>query len=233
VIHQLIFAYPKPGMSEAEFHRYWVEEHAVRYAAKIPQIRQYAVDTRVELAPDEPEPLWSGVAEIWLADEEEQLASLQTPEFLEGARLDEPRWAAFWRTLVLDTDAHVVVPGPPRRSDRPATKLFILVKRREGLPLAEFRQYSKYAHATLMAQVPGLRRYVQGHTRDGAYGIGEAVLDCAHQLEFDDADALREAMRSYEFQRALTDLGTVTETRYTHTLAMRENWIIGPSDRIV
>ena len=43
------------------------------------------------------DPLWSGVAEIWLANEEEQLASLQTPEFLKGARADEPKWAAFWR----------------------------------------------------------------------------------------------------------------------------------------
>jgi uncharacterized protein (TIGR02118 family) len=233
VIHQLIFAYPRPGMGEPEFHRYWVEEHAVRYASRIPQIRQYAVDTRVALSSDEPEPLWSGVAEIWLANEEEQLASLQTPEFLEGARLDEPRWAAFWRTLVLDTDAHVVVPGPRQRSDRPGTKLFILVKRREGLPLAEFRQYSKYRHATLMSQVPGLRRYYQNHTRDGAYGIGEAVLDCAYQLWFDDVDALREGMRSYEFQRALSDLATVTEPRYTHTLAVRENWVIGPSENII
>ncbi|MEU4449435.1 EthD family reductase [Actinosynnema sp. NPDC050801] len=232
MIHQLIFAYPRPGMDEQEFHRYWVEEHAVRYASRIPQIRQYAVDTRVELALDEPEPLWSGVAEIWLANEEEQLASLQTPEFLEGARLDEPRWAAFWRTLVLDTDAHVVVPGPPQRADAPGTKLFVLVKRREGMPLTEFRQYSRDAHAPLMAKVPGLRRYYQNHTRDGAYGIGEATLDCAYQLWFDDAPALRNALRTPEFQRAMADLATFTEPRYVHTLAVRENWILGPSENI-
>ncbi|WP_433269159.1 EthD family reductase [Actinosynnema sp. CS-041913] len=226
MIHQLIFAYPRPGMSEREFHRYWVEEHAVRYAAKIPQIRQYCVDTRVELSYDEPEPLWSGVAEIWLANEEEQLASLQTPEFLEGARLDEPRWAAFWRTLVLDTDAHIVLPGD---RETPGVKLFVLVKREEGMPLTEFRQYSRDAHAPLMSKVPGLRRYYQNHTRDGAYGIGEATLDCAYQLWFDDANALRNAMRSTEYQRAMADLATFTEPRYVHTLAVRENWIIGPN----
>ncbi|SDC90661.1 EthD domain-containing protein [Actinokineospora iranica] len=228
MIHQLIFAYPRPGMSEQEFHRYWVQEHAVRYAAKIPQIRQYAVDTRVELSYDE-EPLWSGVAEIWLANEEEQLASLQTPEFLEGARIDEPRWAAFWRTLVLDTDAHVVLPGPEQRADKPGTKLFVLVKRREGMPLNEFRQYSRDAHAPLMSKVPGLRRYYQNFTRDGAYGIGEAVLDCAYQLWFDDEHALRTAIRGPEFARAMADLTTFTEPRYVHKLAVRENWVIGPN----
>lgn len=62
MIHQLIFAAPKPGLSEAEFHRYWLEEHAVRYAAKIPQIRKYKIDTRLP-RPGET-PVWNGVAEI-------------------------------------------------------------------------------------------------------------------------------------------------------------------------
>ena len=106
MIHQLIFAHPRPGMSEKEFCDYWVHEHAVKYAAKIPQIRRYVVDTRVPFGPDPADPPWSGVAEIWLRNEAEQLASMQTPEFLDGARRDEPNWAAFWRTVALDTDAH-------------------------------------------------------------------------------------------------------------------------------
>ena len=99
MIHQLIFAHPKPGMTEAEFQRYWVEVHAVQYASKIPQIKRYLVDTRIPFGPEPDDPLFSGVAEIWLENEEEQLASLQSKEFLEGACLDEPRWAAFWRTI--------------------------------------------------------------------------------------------------------------------------------------
>ncbi|APU13582.1 MULTISPECIES: EthD family reductase [Actinoalloteichus] len=228
MIHQLIFAYPRPGMTEEEFHRYWVEEHAVRYASKIPQVKQYSVDTRVTVPGEQSDPLWSGVAEIWLENEEEQLASLQTPEFLNGARLDEPRWAAFWRSLVLDTDAHVVIPGDEQRADRPGTKQFILVKRKEGMPLEEFRQYSRDAHASLVAKIPGLRRYYQNFTRDGAYGVGEAVLDCAYQLWFDDAEELRRATATEEYRRAMADLHTFTEPRYVHTLAVRENWIIGP-----
>ena len=71
MIHQLIFAHPRPGMSEAEFQRYWVEEHAVRYASKIPQVRRYLVDTRIALPGETGEPEWSGLAEIWLANGEE------------------------------------------------------------------------------------------------------------------------------------------------------------------
>ncbi|MFH8386524.1 EthD family reductase [Kitasatospora sp. NPDC018058] len=224
MIHQIILAHPKPGMTEQEFQRYWVEQHAVRYASKIPQIRRYCVGTRVPRPDDAEAPLWSGVAEIWLENEQEQLASLQTPEFLEGARLDEPRWAAFWRTVVLDTEAHVVVPGG---GETPAVKVMILVKRREGLPLADFRADSLTRHAPLAEKVPGLRRYVQNHTRDASYGVGEAVLDAAHQLWFDDAQAYEAVRRTPEYQALLADLLRIAEPRYVHTLLLEEHWILG------
>lgn len=231
MIHQLIFAAPRPGMSEQDFQRYWVTEHAVRYASKIPQIRKYCVDTRIPLPDDHGEPLWGGIAEIWLENEQDQLASLQSPEFLQGARLDEPRWAAFWRTVVLDTDAHTVLAGPPWDDESPGTKLVVLAKRREGTTLADFRRYSMNDHAKRALAVPGLRRYQQNFTRDAAYGIGEALLDVAYQLWFDDVDALRAAMADPRYQAVLRDLYTFTEARYVHTMAVRENWIIGPASR--
>jgi len=231
MIHQLIFAAPRPGMSEEEFHKYWLEVHAVQYASKIPQIRKYLIDTRVPTPADDGEPKWSGVAEIWLANEEEQLASLQSDEFLTGARLDEPRWAAFWRTVVLDTDAHELLAPPRQPAAAGGVKLIRLVKRRAGMSLAGFRQAALGRHAELVAEVPGLRGYLQGHTRDGAYGIGEAVLDAAFQLWFDDVPALTAALASAEFQRAEKELSTVVEPRYVHELVVRENWVIGPEPR--
>lgn len=230
MIHQLIFAAPKPGMTEEEFQQYWLNVHAVRYAAKIPQIRKYLIDTRIPFWPDEGEPLWSGVAEIWLRDEREQLESLQTPEFLDGARADEPRWAAFWRTVVLDTDAHELVAGP-EPAPKSGVKLIVLVKRREGLRLADFRSASLGAHADLVGQVPGVRRYLQCHVRDGAYAIGEAVLDAAHLLWFDDADALAAALGSPEYAKVEADLEALAEPRYVHRMAVTEHWVIGPESR--
>ena len=49
MIHQFIFAAPKPGMTESEFQDYWVNVHAVKYASKIPQIKQYSVSTRMPM----------------------------------------------------------------------------------------------------------------------------------------------------------------------------------------
>ena len=231
MIHQLIFAAPRPGMTEEEFQSYWLDVHAVRYASRIPQIRKYMIDTRVPFRDGPGEPLWSGVAEIWLTDEKEQLASLQSEEFLNGARMDEPRWAAFWRTLVLDTDATEVVPGPPLTRDDSRVKLIMLVKRREGLPLDAFRARSLGAHADLMREVPGLRRYLQCHTRGAFYGVGEAVLDAAYQLYFDDLDALAGAVDSAEFKQATEDLLEFVEPRYVHRMVTRQHWIIGPEPR--
>jgi uncharacterized protein (TIGR02118 family) len=227
MIHQLIFAAPKPGMTEQEFQDYWLDVHAVEYASKIPQIRKYLIDKRIPFPGEDPgtEPLWSGVAEIWLENEQDQLASLQTDEFLHGARLDEPKWAAFWRTVVLDTTAHVV------REGAGGVKVIVLAKRREGLPLQEFRERSLGKHAELMSEVPGLRRYLQGFTKDGYYGIGEALLDVAYQLYFDDVAAVEAALSSPEFQRAEEDLFSIAEPRYVHRLLFTEHWVIGPQAR--
>jgi uncharacterized protein (TIGR02118 family) len=231
MIHQLIFAAPKPGMTVAEFQRYWVEEHAVRYASKIPQIRKYLIDTTTGFELGGGDPKWQGVAEIWLANEEEQVASLQSPEFLQGARLDEPNWAAFWQTLVLDTDAHEIVAGPPLAVGQRWAKLLVLVKRQEGLPLAEFRSRSLGRQADLVRNVPGLRRYLQCHTRDSWYGIGETSLDACYQLWFDDEDALRAALDSPEFKQVTEDWQSFVNPRYVHRLATREHWILGPEAR--
>jgi hypothetical protein len=231
MIHQFIFAHPRPGMTEQEFQRYWVEVHAVRYTSRIPQIRRYLIDTRIPLPDDSSDPLWSGVAEIWLANEEEQIESLQSEEFLQGARLDEPNWAAFWRTLVLDTTAHEVLPGPPETRDSGMTKLLVFFKRREGLPLDSFRSYCVGPHAAKAMELPGLRRYSQGHVRDGFYAIGEAVLDCVEQFWFDNLDAALAAQQSVQQNIVAADYRLFAEERYIHRMLVNEHWIIGPEFR--
>jgi uncharacterized protein (TIGR02118 family) len=231
MIHQFIFAYPRPGMTEAEFQRYWLEVHAVQFASKIPQIRRYLIDTRIALPGESGDPLWCGVAEIWLMNEKEQIESLQSKEFLEGARRDEPNWAAFWRTVGLDTTAHELLAGPPESRDSSMVKLLVLSKRKEGLPLEGFRSYCLGAHASKVAELPGLRRYQQGIVRDGFYAIGEAVLDCVEQLWFDNLDDALAAQRSVQQDIVNADYRLFAEERYIHRMLVREHWIIGPEFR--
>ncbi|MFQ4142639.1 EthD family reductase [Chlorogloeopsis sp. ULAP02] len=231
MIHQLIFAHPKPGMTEKEFQNYWVNFHAVYYASKIPQIKRYLIDTRIPFGQEPEDPLFSGVAEIWLENEEEQLASLQTKEFLAGARLDEPNWAAFWRTVVLDTTTHVLMEGEPLQKDSTMVKVFALVKRKAGMPLEEFRKYSLEVHAPKDLKLPGLRRYLQCHVRDSFYAIGESILDCVSQLWFDDVQSLEKALNSPQGKEAEQDLANFIEPKYVHTFVATEHWVIGPQPR--
>ena len=73
---------------------------------------------------------------------EDQVASLWSKELLEGARIDEPRWAAYWRTVVLDTDAYVLKDGGGLDGVKDGVKIVALVKRKWGTSLEEFRRHS-------------------------------------------------------------------------------------------
>lgn len=228
MIHQFIFAAPRPGMTEQAFQEYWVNVHAVTYACKIPQIVQYSVSTRIPLGQETGEPLWSGLADIWLENEQQQLASLQSKELLEGARVDEPRWAAYWRTVVLDTDAHVLKAGGGLAAVRDGVKLVALVKRKWGMSLEEFRRHSLEVHGPLDLALPGLRRYVQCHARDALYGIGETPFDAVSCLWFDSPEAVDAALASPENAAGAADLANFLELKYAHVLLMREHWVTGP-----
>ncbi|WP_375760563.1 EthD domain-containing protein [Corallococcus exercitus] len=234
MIHQFIFAAPRPGMTVAAFQDYWANVHAVRFASRIPQIKRYLINSRIPLEGDwgSPPLPHQGIAEIWLENEEEQLASLQSPEFLQGARLDEPTWAAFWRTLVVDTTAHEILVGPPPTRDPTWVKLTVLLKRKPGMPLGEYRQRSLASYAPIAAGLPGLLRYLHCHTRDGAYVFGEASFDSVEQFFFNNPDTLREALASPYFAEQVEPARAgLVDPKYVFSMAARERWIIGPEAR--
>ena len=233
MIHQFILAAPKPGLTAEEFQNYWLNVHAVQYASRIPQIKRYLIDTRIP-GPREfgnPPLPHQGIAEIWLENEQEQLASLQTEEFLQGARLDEPTWAAFWATIVLDTTANEIVPAAPDEIEH-GVVFTLLLKRRPGLPLAEYRARSLDEHASAAAKLPGLRRYLHNHVNDGYYVFGEASFDSVEQFWFDDTEALAEALQSSTYQEQVMPGRTViTDPRYLFSMTARQHWVIGPEAR--
>jgi uncharacterized protein (TIGR02118 family) len=111
-------------------------------------------------------------------------------------------------------------------------KLLLLVKRKAGMPLEEFRQKMLESHAPKMMKLPGLQRYFQCHVRDSFYGIGEAILDCVSQLWFDDLPALKAALNSEEYQKLLLpEFEHLFERKYIHQMVTTENWILGPEFR--
>lgn len=228
MIHQFIFAAPKPGMTEQQFQDYWVKTHAVQYASKIPQIKQYSVSVRLPLGPETAEPLWSGLADIWLENEADQIASLWSKEMVEGARVDEPRWASFWRSVVLDTNAHVLKAGGGLEGVKDGVKLVTLAKRTWGMSVEDFRRSALETQAPLDLQLPGLRRAVYGLARDSLYGLGEPPFDGVSNLWFDSPEAARQALASPERQASAANLPTFLELKYFHVFLMKEHWSLGP-----
>ena len=158
MIHQHIFASPRPGMSEQEFQDYWRYIHAIKYAMPIPQVKKYKIGLRINMPQIYNSISYSGVAEIWLNNEQEQAESLLTPEYIEGAKKDEKRWAAAWQTLVLDTDPTTLYELTPQEHDEQEYKIMVLLKRKEGMSLSQFRDYIVNNNAEIIVKTPGLIR---------------------------------------------------------------------------
>ncbi|MEZ5785362.1 MAG: EthD domain-containing protein [Xanthobacteraceae bacterium] len=230
MIHQFIFAGPKPGLTADAFTSYWINFHAVDYAAKIKQIRQYLVAARLPVATQHDVPAHlQGVAEIWIKDEADQLASLQSPEFLQGARPDEPRWAAFWLTLVLDTRSQVLTEnqGPAPAPD--FVKLYTLLKRKPELSLDRFRRQLVDDRRDLGKRYE-LARHLVGFSRDVLYGFGEPAFDAVEVIALPDVNALEALLGDESFAGALTQRAYVHDT-YAFNFVAREHWIIRPGER--
>ena len=214
-IHQYIFAGPKPGLSAALFQDYWVNGHAVRYACKIPQIQQYLVATREEAEIPLSMAFFQGVAEIWLANDSEQIASLQTPEFLDGARVDEPNWAAFWQTFVLDTSATVL-----KQPTGPGEFLnaYTLIRRRAGIGLDEFTD-AAHEHAAMVSQDDRVQRCTLGMARRSLYGFGEPRFDAIEVWAFQSRPEAERTLAEFAGSWKFTAAGA------RFTMLAREHWI--------
>lgn len=65
------------------------------------------------------------------------------------------------------------------------------LKRRPGMPLADFQAYWRNKHPAVVTRLPGLRRYVQSHARRSEYVEQEPVYDGIAEVWFDDSKALR------------------------------------------
>ena len=83
----------KPGMTLADFRRYWIEIHGV-VASKIPGVRRYVQSHLIDEAYSYAEPRWDGVAQLWWDSAAAFAAALQSPEWeddvLDGAEFVDP-----------------------------------------------------------------------------------------------------------------------------------------------
>lgn len=70
-------------------------------------------------------------------------------------------------------------------------KTVAFFKRRADMPVEAFQEYWRTRHPEVVTRLAGVRRYVQSHTRPGAYRKGEPIYDGIAELWFDDTGAVR------------------------------------------
>jgi uncharacterized protein (TIGR02118 family) len=90
-------------------------------------------------------------------------------------------------------------------------KAIYLIKRKPGMDLEAFRDYWLTTHAALVCKLPGVRKYVQCHTRLSGYRKGEPLWDGIAEVSYDDTNALRRLASTPESRAASDDLANFAD----------------------
>jgi len=103
-------------------------------------------------------------------------------------------------------------------------------KRKAGMPVEEFQAYWLRSHPAAVVRLPGVRRYVQSHTRLAGYRKGEPIYDGIAELWFEDTKALHALRGTPEMEAVATDEAVFID-RGTMGLILTEEHVIkdGPA----
>ena len=104
-------------------------------------------------------------------------------------------------------------------------KVMFFLYRRSDLTPEQFVDYSKQTHVPLVAQVPGLARYVVNHTIANPFGA-PGTCDAVAELWFESMAGFQEAVTTDEGKTALADQANYLDMTRTHALFMDETTVI-------
>lgn len=109
-------------------------------------------------------------------------------------------------------------------------KALSFFKRKAGMSVEEFQAYWRGSHPAAVTRLPGVRRYVQSHTRPAGYGKGEPIYDGIAELWFEDTKAMH-ALRGTKEIAAVEADEAVFIDRSTMRLILTEEHVIkdGPA----
>ena len=180
----------KPGLTTREFQTYWKTTHAA-VIETLPHIDRYTQSHPLDDQPDDAEPAWDGVAELWAKDSQ-SFRDIGSSDAYRVVLQDEENFLDRNATALVLTDAL-----PRRDGTRGDVRFIRFMKRRPGLSPEEFQAYWRDTYGPLVDALPGLGRYVQYHARLGGYKGGrEPAVDGVDATWFADVDALRRALAS-------------------------------------
>jgi uncharacterized protein (TIGR02118 family) len=201
MVKAVAFFKRRAGMAVEEFQTYWRTRHP-EVVTKLGGVNRY-VQSHTRLAAYRGgEPVYDGIAELWFEDTEAMRALRDTPE-MAAVRADEARFIDPSTMGLIITDDYVVKDGPALPG---MAKGIGFVRRKPGMPVEAFQRHWRDVHGPLGAAIPTMRRYVQSHTRLGAYDRGrEPTWDGIAIIWCDDSAAVRAATATPEWDRAKAD----------------------------
>ena len=223
MVKVLTFITRKAGMPLDEFQKYWRERHPDA-VTRLPGIRRYVQSHVLPAMYAKGEPPHDGIAEVW-ADDTNALRQMTQSPAHPALIEDEARFIDRSRMGVIITEEHVVVDGRPSSDGIKAVELF---RKKPEMSVDAFQQHWRERHATLAANVPGVRRYVASLVRPSAYGANRAPqYDGAALMWFDSMDALKTAGGSAEYPAMVADRENFLAAGQPPFLLTREYVIVG------
>jgi uncharacterized protein (TIGR02118 family) len=223
MVKVITFLKRKAGMPVEEFQRYWRERHP-DVVTRLPGVRRYVQSHTLVSAYGAGEPLYDGIAEVW-ADDTDALRAMTRSPMHADVQADEARFIDRATMGVIITEDHLVKDGPVPPD---AVKSVAFLTRRPGLSVEEFQHHWREVHGPIVATLPGLKRYVQSHTRRSAYEGGRIpAYDGVVLTWFDSTDAIRRTAATGEYARVLADAAVFLSLGAIPAILTREHAIVG------
>jgi uncharacterized protein (TIGR02118 family) len=107
-------------------------------------------------------------------------------------------------------------------------KVFVLMRRREGMSREDFARHLGETHVPLVARMPGLRRLVVNTIGPDPAG-GDPAWDAIAEDWFDDHEALQAALDSAEGQAIAADAPNFLDLTKVHVLVGDEREVPLPA----
>ena len=223
MVKAVAFFKRKPGMAVDQFRSYWLRRHP-DVVTQLPGVRRYVQSHTRPAAYRDGEPIYDGIAELWF-DDSGALRALRDTHEMAAVQADEARFIDRSTMGLIVTDEHIIKDGPVTPG---AAKNVGFVRRKPDMTVEAFQRHWLDIHGPLGAAIPGMRRFVQSHTRLAAYDRGrEPAWDGIGLVWFDDTASLRAATRTPEWDRAKADVGNLVAPDSLAFIVTTEHVIAG------
>ena len=211
-----------PQMPPKAFQEYWRTKHA-EIVRPLPGIRKYIQSHVLLKSYQKGQPIYDGIAEIWV-DDTNTVRSFQDTPVMKNIQKDEPNFFLVNFSPLIITEEYEIIAGPERDEH---IKLIKFLKRKKGMPVKDFQSYWLSHHGPMVTVIPGIQRYVQSHTRLSGYRRSQLpAYDGLASYWFHDMRHKEEAKATTEYAAADADKKNFLELSETSFILTQQHRII-------